>query len=174
MSNTAFGGTFSTPLMQQVRAARGWSYGAYSRLLHSRQRDAWYMWTAPAAEYSAECASLQLELMERWVASGVTKAELSFAQRYLVNGHCFDRDTPSKRLEADVDVALLGVPRRYVHRHDELVKNVTREQAVQATRARIHPNNLVIVVVASADDVASAFESLPGVRTVDVVPYDRL
>ena len=45
VSNTAFGGTFSGPLMQQVRGVRGWSYGAYSRLLHSTQRDAWYMWT---------------------------------------------------------------------------------------------------------------------------------
>jgi zinc protease len=53
VSNTAFGGTFSGPLMQEVRAVRGWSYGAYSRLLHSKQRDAWYMSTAPAAEYSA-------------------------------------------------------------------------------------------------------------------------
>ena len=173
VSNTAFGGTFSGPLMQQVRGVRGWSYGAYSRLLHSRQRDAWYMWTAPAAEYSAECASLQLDLMERWVASGITKSELSFAKRYLVNGHCFDRDTPSKRLEADIDVELLGVPRRYVDRHDELVKKVTRKQAVDATRARIRPNDLTIVVVASADQVTPAFQSLPGVRSVDVVPYDE-
>ena len=62
VSNTAFGGTFTGPLMQEVRANRGWSYGAYSRLMHSRRRDAWYMWSAPSAEYSAECAALQLDL----------------------------------------------------------------------------------------------------------------
>jgi zinc protease len=173
VSNTAFGGTFSGPLMQQVRGVRGWSYGAYSRLLHSRQRDAWYMWTAPAAEYSAECAALQLELMERWVDGGISAKELSFAKRYLVNSHCFDRDTPSKRLEADIDVEVLGVPRRYVDAHDELVSEVTRPKAVEATRARIRPHDLVMVVVASAPDVAPAFEALPGVRSVEVVPYDQ-
>jgi zinc protease len=173
VSNTAFGGTFSGPLMQEVRGVRGWSYGAYSRLLHSRQRDAWYMWTAPASEYSAECAALQLELMERWVASGITRSELSFAKGYLVNSHCFDRDTPSKRLEANIDVELLGVPRRYVDQHDALVSGVTRPQAVDATRARIHPGDLTLVVVASADEVAPAFEALPGVRSVEIVPYDE-
>ena len=31
VANTAFGGTFTSRLMQEVRAKRGWSYGAYAR-----------------------------------------------------------------------------------------------------------------------------------------------
>jgi len=174
VSNTAFGGTFSGPLMQEVRAARGWSYGAYSRLLHSTQRDAWYMSTAPAAEYSADCAALQLDLLERWVEGGTTKAQLSFAQRYLINSHCFDRDTPSKRLEARLDVELLGIPRSYVDKFDERVARVTKQQADEATRARISTRDLTIVVVATASEVASSFERLPGVRSLEIVPFDRL
>ncbi|MDH3483100.1 MAG: insulinase family protein, partial [Myxococcales bacterium] len=173
VSNTAFGGTFTGPLMQEVRAVRGWSYGAYSRLMHSDQRDAWYMWSAPSAEYSADCAALELELLERWVDKGVANASLKFAQHYLINSHCFDRDTPSKRLESRLDIELLGVPRRYVERHDELVAQVTRKQANDATRARISPKDLVMVVVATAKDVEKAFEKLPGVKSVEVVPYRR-
>ena len=62
--------------------------------------------SAPSSEYSAECAALQLELLERWVGRGIQRSELSFAQRYLINSHCFDRDTPSKRLEAAVDIEI--------------------------------------------------------------------
>ena len=173
VSNTAFGGTFSGPLMQQVRGVRGWSYGAYSRVLHSTQRDAWYMSTAPAAEYSADCASLQLDLLERWVERGTKMADLRFAQRYLVNSHCFDHDTPSKRLEARLDVELLDIPRRYVDKYDQLVSRVTRQQANDATRARISPRDLIIVVVATASEVASSFERLPGVQSLQIVPFDR-
>ena len=173
VSNTAFGGTFSGPLMQEVRGVRGWSYGAYSRLLHSTQRDAWYMSTAPAAEYSADCAALQLDLLERWVDRGTKKADLDFAQRYLVNSHCFDRDTPSKRLEARLDVELLDIPRSYVDKYDQLVARVTRQQAHDATRARISPRDLIIVVVATATEVASSFERLPGVKSLQIVPFDR-
>jgi zinc protease len=173
VSNTAFGGTFSGPLMQQVRAVRGWSYGAYSRLLHSTQRDAWYMSTAPAAEYSADCTALQLDLLERWVERGTKKTDLSFAQRYLINSHCFDRDTPSKRLESRLDVELLDIPRRYVDKYDQLVARVTQQQANDATRARISPRDLTIVVVATASEVASSFERLPGVRSIEIVPFDR-
>lgn len=174
VSNAAFGGTFSSPLMQQVRAVRGWSYGAHSQLLHSTQRDAWYMWTAPAAGYSAECAALQLELLERWVEGGIKKAELSFAQRYLINSHCFDRDTPSKRLEARLDVKVLGIPPSYVDKFDHLVARVTRQQANDATKAKISTRDLTIVVVATATDVASSFERLPGVKSLQIVPFDQL
>jgi zinc protease len=174
VSNTAFGGTFSGPLMQEVRGVRGWSYGAYSRLLHSAQREAWYMWTAPSAEYSADCAALQLDLLERWVAQGIKSKELTFARRYLINGHCFDRDTPSKRMEARLDVELLGIPKRYIDDHDRLIAGVTRKRANDATRARISSSNVTIVVVATADEVAPAFESLPGLESLEIVPFDDL
>ena len=159
--------------MQQVRGVRGWSYGAYSRLLHSTQRDAWYMSTAPAAEYSADCAALQLDLLERWVDGGTRQTALRFAQRYLINSHCFDRDTASKRLEARLDVELLDIPRSYVDKYDQLVGRVTRQEANNATRARISDKDLTIVVVATASEVATSFERLPGVKSVEIVPFDR-
>lgn len=174
VSNNAFGGTFSGPLMQEVRAVRGWSYGAYSRLLHSQRRDAWYMWTAPAAEYSAECAALQLVLLEEWIDGGVKRAQLDFAKRYLINSHCFDRDTPSKRLEARLDVEVLDIPRKYVEKHDALVAAVTKRQADDAVRDRISPRDICIVVVATATDVAGSFERLPGVKSLEIVPFDAI
>jgi len=173
VSNTAFGGTFSGPLMQEVRAVRGWSYSAHSHLLHAKQREAWYMSTAPAAEYSADCAALQLDLLERWIDRGIKKSQLSFAQRWLINSHCFDRDTPSKRLDSRLDVELLGIPRSYVEKYDELVAGVSLQQANEATRARISAKDLTIVVVATANEVASAFERLPGVKSLEIVPFDR-
>ncbi|MFW2390659.1 MAG: M16 family metallopeptidase [Polyangiales bacterium] len=173
VANTAFGGTFSGPLMQEVRAVRGWSYGAYSRLLHAKQRDAWYMTTAPAAEYSADCAALQIELLERWVDRGIKKSQLSFAQRYLINSHCFDRDTPSKRLESRLDVELLDFPRAYIEKYDQLVGKVSLQDANGATHNRLSTRNLTIVAVATAADVASSFEALPGVKSLEIVPFDR-
>jgi predicted Zn-dependent peptidase len=131
------------------------------------------MSTAPAAEYSADCAALQLDLLERWIDRGIKKSQLSFAQRWLINSHCFDRDTPSKRLESRLDVELLGIPRNYVEKYDELVAGVSLQKANEATRARISTRDLTIVVVATANEVASAFERLPGVKSLEIVPFDR-
>jgi predicted Zn-dependent peptidase len=157
-----------------VRAVRGWSFGAYSRLLHSTQRDAWYMWTAPAAEYSGQCAALQLELLDDWVERGIKAAELRFAQKYLINSHCFDLDTPAKRVESQLDIELLDIPRSYLEKHDELVAGVDRDRANRATRARVSTRDLILVVVAAAKDVVGDFEGLPGVQSVEVLPFDRI
>ncbi|MBW2214329.1 MAG: insulinase family protein, partial [Deltaproteobacteria bacterium] len=89
VSNTAFGGTFSGPLMQQVRGVRGWSYGAYSRLLHSTQRDAWYSTegrrkptsTLPSVTWSTATVSIATHLpsaskldsmSSSWISLGAT------------------------------------------------------------------------------------------------------
>ena len=91
----------------------------------------------------------------------------------MINSHCFDRDTASKRLEARLDVELLDIPRSYVDKYDQLVARVTRKEANNATRARISDKDLTIVVVATASEVATSFERLPGVKSVEIVPFDR-
>jgi zinc protease len=174
VGNTAFGGTFTGRLMHEVRSQRGWSYGAYSRLLHADQRDAWYMWTAPSVEYAAECAALQIELMETWLQGGIRGAEARFAKKYLVNSHCFDQDTPVKRLEARMEIDLLGVPASHVYDYVNRVKAVTTQRANQAVASRLSAKDLTIVAVASAADIADSFERIPGLDSLQIVPYRDL
>ena len=73
----------------------------------------------------------------------------------------------------DLDVEVLGIPPAYFEKHDALIGGVTRAEANEATRARISPRDLTIVAVATADDVAPAFEALPGVRSLRIVPFDE-
>ncbi len=174
VANTAFGGTFTGRLMNEVRSQRGWSYGAYSRLLHADQRDAWYMWTAPSIEYAADCAALQIELMEAWIEGGIRGEEARFAKKYLVNSHCFDQDTPVKRLEARMEIDLLGVPASHVYDYVNRVKAVTTQQANRAVASRLSATDLTIVAVASAADVADSFERLPGLDSLQIVPFRSL
>jgi len=84
VANAVFGGTFTSRLMKEVRSKRGWSYGASARTVVDRRRQAWVMWTFPAAEDAAACLKLTLELMGTWVEKGVTPREVAFIERYLV------------------------------------------------------------------------------------------
>ncbi|MCA9531083.1 MAG: insulinase family protein [Myxococcales bacterium] len=172
VANAAFGGTFTSRLMQAIRAERGWSYGATSRLTHHARRSAWWMWTFPAARYAAECAATQLELLDAWVAAGVSADEVRFAKRALVNSRCFDIDTASKRLAARMDVELLRLPRDFHEGYVHRVKTVRRHAANEAVARRIRPRDLAIVAVGGAERLRAGFEALPGVATVTVVPFD--
>src|SRR5690606_19982739 len=103
VANTIFGGTFTARLTQEVRAKRGWSYGAYSSLPFDRQRQAFSLWTFPKAEDAGPCIALQLRMLRDLRERGVTKAELARAKKYLVRSHAFAVDTASKRVGLRLD-----------------------------------------------------------------------
>lgn len=171
VGNAAFGGTFTSKLMQEVREKRGWSYGAYSRLGMDRQRDAWYMWTFPGSTQVVDCIRLELDLLEELVGKGISAKDHRFARTYLANSHCFDVDTAAKRLEPRIDEDLFGLPAGYYESYEQQVRAVTRKQSNEAIDARLSSRDVSIVLTATAADVVPELEKLPDVRSIDVIPH---
>jgi zinc protease len=173
VSTAVFGGTFTSRLMREVRSKRGWSYGASARTAIDRRRQAWVMWTFPAATDAAPCLELTVRLIETWVNAGVTPREASFIGRYLVRSHAFDVDTAAKRLHQALDVELLGLPGDYYSHWIDRVRAVTPDAANAAIKNRIHPENLLAVVVGTASQVLEPLRAaLPGLTEASVVPFD--
>jgi zinc protease len=173
VANTAFGGTFTSKLMQEVREKRGWSYGAYSRFGADRQRDAWTMSSHPSSEQLVDCIALELDLLEGFVHGGVPRHDHAFAKKYMVNSHCFALDTAPKRLEPKIDTNIYGLPDDFYDDYEKKVKKVTLDASRAAVREILSTHDVVIALTATAKDVTPALEKLPGVRSLDVVPYDR-
>jgi zinc protease len=173
VATTIFGGTFTSRMMRAIRSERGWSYGAYARLPYDAQRDAFSMWTFPAAKDAAACIGLQLELLESWQKEGILPKELSFAQRYLMRSHAFDIDTAQKRVHQKLDVDLFDLPADYHTKYLEHVEAVSLEQANEAIRRRISSDDLVVAVVGTHAEIGeSVAGAIPGLTKVEVVPYD--
>jgi zinc protease len=173
VANTVFGGTFTARLTQEVRAKRGWSYGAYSSLGYDRRRQAFSMWTFPKAEDAAPCLALELEMLTEWWRSGVTAEELSWAQRYLMQSQTFSYDTAAKRVGLKLDEMLSDLPRGHHSEFAERVGAVTLAQANAAVRARLSLENLVVVVVGTHSVIGSQIRDvIPDLKADRVVPYD--
>jgi zinc protease len=173
VANTVFGGTFTSRLMQEVRAKRGWSYGASSRVGFDRQRDAFTMWSAPAAGDAPACLALELELLHAFREEGITDAELEFVKRYLVRSHAFDIDTARKRVHQRLEAELYDLPAGYHARYVGDVSAVTREAANAAVRARLSEADLVIGVVGTHAEIGEKIaKAIPGLASVTVAPFD--
>jgi zinc protease len=174
VANAVFGGSFTSRLMREVRSKRGWSYGASARLGVDRHRQSFAMWTFPAATDAAACLRLELELLEAFVNQGITPKELSFIQRYLMRSRAFDVDTASKRLHQALDVGVLGLPSDYHSSYLVKVGAVTCEDANAAVRARIHPEDALVVVVGTADSILGQVrDSIDGLLEHEVVSFDE-
>jgi zinc protease len=150
VANAAFGGTFSSRLTQEIRQKRGWSYGAASQLSTGRVRETFNIWTAPAREDAAACLELELALLEAWCKDGIDAAELAFCQNYLVRSYAFEIDTAHKRLQQQLERALMGLPDDFHARFRDRVMAVTRDEASAAVARRIHPQDLWVSAVATA------------------------
>ncbi len=174
VANTVFGGTFTARMTEEIRSKRGWSYGAYSSLPYDRHRRGFSMWTFPKASDAAACIALELEMLEKWRSKGVTKRELSWAKRYLSRSHAFSLDTASKRVGLALDEELYDLPAGYHSEYVERIGAVTLEQANEAVRRRISSDNLLVVVVGTASEIGDAVrDSIPGLASTEIVPFDR-
>jgi zinc protease len=173
VANTVFGGTFTARLTQEVRAKRGWSYGAYSSLPIDRRRQAFSMWTFPKAEDAAPCIQLQLEMLHDLRSKGITKKELAWAKKYLVRSHAFALDTASKRVGLLLDSALYGLPAGYYENYIERIKGVSLEAANASVVERLSEDDLLVTVVGTASQIGDAIKSaIPNLASTEVVPYD--
>lgn len=172
VANTVFGGMFSSRLMQQIRVKRGWSYGAYSSLPLDRHRQAFTIWTFPKSEDTAPCLKLQLEMLEQWVASGITEKELRSAKNMLTRSYAFLVDTASKRLGLCLDEILYDLPRGYYASYPKRIAAIRLQDVNAALRRRLNPANLVVAIVGTTDRVLSDVQSvLPNAET-EVIPFD--
>jgi zinc protease len=170
VANAIFGGTFTSRLTREVRGKRGWSYGASSRLGVDRKRHSFVMWTFPAQTDAASCIALELDLLEKLVARGVTEREVKFIQKYITRSWAFEVDTAQKRVHQALDVELLSLPSDYYSKYLEHVAAVTPEAANAAVARRIDPKNLLVTVVGTAattlDGVKNAIANLASTETI--------
>jgi len=174
VAHTIFGGTFGARLSQEVRAKRGWSYGAYSALAVESFRQPMTLWTFPKAEDAAPCVVLVLGLLEKLIERGVSKRELALAKKYLKNSHVFSIDTPAKRASLALDAELLGLPHNHHEEFLERALSVDKAAVDAAIQRRLSADRLLITVVGTHREIGSELQrAIPNLTACEVVPFDQ-
>ena len=174
VATTAFGGTFTARLMDEVRSKRGLSYGASARVGQGRGAKALVAHVFPSLEQTAETLELVLRLWREWVEAGVTGDEVAFARGYLAKSFAFSVATPEDRLELRTALELAGMPRDFADTFAPRVSAVQRADTQRALRTHLTADDLEIVIVTTAEELRPKLQAaglLDGVE-VDVVAYD--
>ncbi len=171
--NTAFGGTFTARLSAEIRGERGWSYGAYSRMLRSRRRDAFYLWTFPEIENTVECIGLELDMLGELKKAGLTTEEYEFARSYLANHYLFAVESAPLRVTLALREHVLDLPEGFYEGYRQSVREVTLDRVQEAASRFVDPDNLCICALCTADRVLPGLEKMLGSRTpIEVVAWD--
>jgi zinc protease len=150
LAETAFGGMFSSRLMQEIRVKRGWSYGAGCALRRSRKPHWFEMWLAPGASVAGDATKLTLDLYAELAANGPTDEEVDFARSYLVGAMPFQSATARQRMQLAVRDAVLGVPHGYSASLAQRVSHVSASDVRRACAAHLRPEDTMTVAVSTA------------------------
>jgi len=162
LANTAFGETFSSPLVDRIRKQEGFSYGVGSRLSLGPKRGLFSISSFPSAEDALDCLRIELELLEEWTERGTPSAGLRFAKGYLVGARGMEMDTAEKRLDQRFGPALAGLPESFWDDYVPRLRAVKKADADAAVRTRIRPQDVAVSIVGDADRLVPALNELLG------------
>ena len=156
--NTILGGSFTSRLNQNLREAKGYTYGAGSRF---DMRRAAGPFTASAEIVSAKSDSALIEFMKELnnIRQTVPPDELSRAKRYLQLQLPENFETTQQIAAALVPVALYGLPLDYYNNYVQNIERITQADVARVAQQYINPSSLAIVIVGDRKTIEQALKS---------------
>lgn len=168
---TAFGGMFSSRLMQEIRVKRGWSYGAGCALRRSRGPHWFEIWMATAIDVAGDAVALSLDLYADLAARGVGGDELDFARSYLVGSMPFHLATARQRMQLAVRDVAFGLPADFTATLPARLGDLGTADVRAAAARHLRPDDAVTVAVTTSRDTRTRLGRAAR-ATAEVVAYD--
>jgi len=148
VANTVLGGLYTGRLMQELRERRGWTYDVQSQVGVGHRGGAFSIAMGLDADQGAAGLACCWELLETWIAEGISLEELQFAQSHLLNSFAFARETASQRLGHALEVALHHRPSDWLDGWCDRIRAVNVGDVQRALHAHLNSADMLMTLVA--------------------------
>jgi predicted Zn-dependent peptidase len=167
--NQILGGQFTSRLNEKLREERGFTYGIRSQFECRRSPGPFSIGASLQSDRLAEAIEdIRHEVQAILTGRPPTQDELDRARRSLIEGQPRHLETPSSLVSRYGSLLVHGLPPEHEAAFAERLGRVGRDAMIDAAAAAIHPDSLVIVVVADASQVLEPLKGLDWAR-LDVV-----
>ena len=158
---TALGGGFQSRLINKIRTERGLAYAA------GAQPGADFIKPGVLVAYTLtrnDSALTAFELLRketvRVTAEPFTDEELKTAKESVQNGLVFEFAEPSAILFRSAYYELTGYPLDFLDRYQKALEGVTATSVLEAAKRKIHPDQLVAIVVGKEKEFEKPLDSM--------------
>jgi predicted Zn-dependent peptidase len=163
--NQVLGGQFSSRLNAKLREERGFTYGVRSQFDCRRAAGPFSIGTAVQSDQLATALDdIRLELAAIVTSRPPSQEELDLSRRALLEGQPRYFETPSALVNRYGRLFLYGLPIAYEAEFADRLLRIDRDALLAAATSHIHPDALVVVVVADAVQATSELERLEWVK----------
>ena len=169
--NTVLGGAFTSRLNLNLREEHGFTYGVRSRFLVRRGAGPWCVSAAVGTDVTADAVREAVAEITTLVAEGPTEEEVSAARDYLAGVFPLQLETTGQIAARIAELLIYDLPDDYYGDYRDRIRNVTLEEAREAARRCIRPDEMTIVVGGDAGEIQAPLEKLEwGPVTVEAAP----
>jgi len=169
--NTVLGGAFTSRLNLNLREKHGFIYGVRSRFLVRRGAGPWCVSTAVGTEVTANAVNEALSEITTMVEGGPTQEEVEAARDYLAGVFPLELETTGQIASRIAELLVYDLPDDYYGAYRDRIRSVTLDEASEAARRCIRPDEMTVVVGGDAKEVSGPLEELGwGPLTVEATP----
>jgi len=161
LMNTVLGGAFSSRLNLNLREDKGYTYGASSMFAYGRRLGFWAAGAGVQTQFTRETLlEFRKEVQQIREERMITAEELEVAKTNLIRGFAQRFETLGRLVDQVVDVVSFDLPLEDIQQYPQLMEHVSLEQAREAARKYLTPDNAVAVIVGDLKQIEQPIRDL--------------
>ena len=164
LANLAFGGYFSSRLVENLREDKGYTYHASSSLEFDPYGAALLVETDCASEVTAAALLEMRYELGRAAVVPPSATELESARRYAIGSLLISMNTQAGLASTLAGLAGVGLDSTWIREHPQRLEAVTHDEVAAAAVEFLAPSRFTGVVVADASTTSESLRALGGIR----------
>ncbi len=158
--NVILGGAFTSRLNLNLREKHGFTYGIRSEFSFRRGPGPWMISTAVATEVTADAVREAIFEVENLLHEGPTNEEVEAARDYIAGVFPLRLETTAQIASRIAELLIYDLPDDYHSTYRDRVRNVTREQTMEAASRCIRSSEITVVIGGDAEKIQTPLEGL--------------
>ncbi len=148
LGNHVLGGSgLVSRMAKEVREKRGLAYSAYSYFAPMHVAGPFTAGLQTRNEKADAALKVLRDTLRNFIAKGPTTAELSAAKKNITGGFALNLDSNAKIVDNLASIGFYQLPLDYLDTYNQRIEAVTADQIRAAFQRRIHPRDMVTVMV---------------------------
>jgi zinc protease len=161
VTNTAFGGSFGSMLMQALRVRTGLTYSAYSSFRRGSVPGEFSIHSFTQTGSTARALDIALATLGRLKRRGASVEALGSARNYILGQYPLGFETAADWAAALADLDLYGLGQSYIDEYERALRGVDAAQVREVTGAAFpEPDDVAIALIGDAAQVRPALAQL--------------
>ncbi len=167
--NEAFGGGFSSRLVNDIRTTKGLAYAVGGGIGTSWDHDGMLrlMVRTKSATTFESIQALDEELMNL-AKNPISDEEIGRAKDSILNAFVFRFDSAEKVLEEKMTYEFYGYPLNFLDKYQEGIEHVTKEDVAKVAAKYLHRDQMAVLVVGNPAEFDKAGASLGPANKIDI------